>query len=114
MAGYSGRVPTLPGSRRPPPAGARCDDHADRLATARVQGETDSMGAEFHDLCDECFARMRSEAAAGLQGVCDWCGLAADDLRHRRDFDEGSCGPVYRVCGRCRAAEVEALRDEYD
>jgi len=32
-----------------------CDDHQDRPATHRIQGETDSFGCEYIDWCDECY-----------------------------------------------------------
>jgi hypothetical protein len=114
MSHVSGPVSSLPGARRAPPDGTTCDDHPDRPATNRVQGETDSMGAEYHDLCEQCAAKMLAEIRNGGAGACDWCKQHANDLKAHRDFEESSCGPVYRVCGACRREEAESLWDEVD
>ncbi|WP_342049928.1 MULTISPECIES: hypothetical protein [unclassified Cupriavidus] len=86
-----------------------------------MQGETDSMGCEMHDMCDECHAQYKQEmadtAAERATGLCEWCGKHATDLRSRRDWEEGSCGRLYDVCGACVTAEHERLaedRDEHD
>lgn len=50
------RVMTRSGSTHKVPTGAMCDDHTDRPATHRIQGETDSFGCEYIDWCDECHA----------------------------------------------------------
>lgn len=114
MAHVSGPTSRLPGSRHPLPAGAMCDDHPDRPAVARIQGETDSFGAEYLDLCQECVDQLQAGEAEGATGRCDWCANSATDLAHHRDLDEGMSGPVYRVCVCCRRAEVERLRAEFD
>ncbi len=49
------RVSTRTGSHHKVPKGMMCDDHQDRPATHRVQGETDSFGCEYIDWCDECY-----------------------------------------------------------
>lgn len=108
MADISGPVSTLPGSRRTVPAGMLCDTEACHtagvLATVRIQGETDSFGAEYEDLCDACVAKLEAEveAARNTPGTCDWCKRTAI-LVNRRDPDEGMAGPVYRVCHACIA-----------
>jgi hypothetical protein len=33
-------------------------------------------------------------------------------LRQRRDFEEGMCGRVYDVCGKCVIAENQRLKDD--
>ena len=68
------------------------------------------------DMCEECAAEHRAylkspEAAEHRKGMCEWCKSPADDLRDRRDYEEGMCGRVYRVCGACvkrENAELEA------
>lgn len=112
MADVSGPCSTLPGSRSTPPAGMECDNHPGVPATRRIQGETDSFGAEFLDVCDQCFAAITKEMQAERTGVCDWCKKEANDLRPRRDFEEGSCGPVYDVCGACVLRELKSLAAE--
>ena len=114
MAEVTGPISTLPGTRRESPEGTMCDDHPDRKAVARVQGETDSFGCEMYDLCQECIDEMRKHSAEARRGMCDWCKHEATDLRARRDFEEGMCGPVYQVCGACVRSENDRLRAELD
>lgn len=103
----------LPGDVHELPKGATCDDHPDRLAVTRKQGETDSFGYEAHDLCEECLrewvAYARSENAR--TGKCDWCKKDTTDLRDARDYEEGFYGPVYRVCGGCLARRDKEAQD---
>lgn len=114
MSEVTGPISTLPGTGHPLPKNAKCDMHPDRPAVARVQGETDSFGAELHDLCQECLDEDRAyrRSAEARSGECDWCRKEATDLSDTRDYDEGMSGPVYRVCGACRARRDQRLRDE--
>lgn len=112
MADVTGPISTLPGSGHRLPEGAMCDQHDDRPAVARVQGETDSFGCEMYDLCQECLDihRKHQSDPANRVGKCDWCKADVTDLRKARDFEEGMAGPVYDVCGTCidkRDARVE-------
>jgi hypothetical protein len=95
-----------------------CDDHPDRPATHRVQGETDSFGCELNDMCDECYATHKTAMAAYREeartGECEWCKSLATDLRDRRDFEEGSCGRVYRVCGACVVRQNREAEEELE
>lgn len=109
MAHVSGPCSSMPGSVHRVPLGTMCDDHPDRLATKRIQGETDSFGAEFIDCCDECESRILDDK---MSGTCDWCHTYAEELRPRRDFEEGISGPVYQVCCACVKKENDALTDE--
>lgn len=104
MAHVSGPVSTLPGHRSVPPAGSRCDEHPDVLAAKRIQGETDSFGAEYSDLCSVCVAGLTHQD--GTPGQCDWCRAQVLDLVPRRDPDEGMAGRVYYVCQPCRRAQT--------
>lgn len=112
MADVSGPTSTRPGSRHRLPPGTMCDDHPERPAVARIQGETDSFGAEYLDLCQECLDKLQAEAIQARTGPCDWCGQHADTLAHIRDADEGSYGRLYRVCAPCRQRESQRLYDE--
>lgn len=112
MSDVTGPISSLPGSRHAAPAGAMCDDHPDRPAAGRMQGETDSFGCEMHDLCQECLDESLEHAKQARSGQCDWCKSAAADLRARRDWEEGSCGPVYQVCGACVQRESARLDEE--
>lgn len=114
MGDVIGPCSTLPGSGHHVPDGTTCDDHPDRPAVARVQGETDSFGAELHDLCEECLRQYRAECAEDLSGCCDWCKQEATDLRHTRDYEEGMSGPVYRVCGACLKRQQDEIQEELD
>lgn len=112
MASVVSRVSTLPGYRHALPDGARCDEHGDRMAIARVQGETDSFGAELHDLCGECWAKWQEEAPP--HGLCGWCNRNAERLFARRDEDEGLYGPVYWVCRPCIEQQRERIQRELE
>lgn len=107
-----GPVSSMPGSLSSPPAGAMCDDHPEVPAYKRVQGETDSFGCEYHDLCDACVIRIAAALREEKAGVCSWCNSQAQDLRPHRDLDEGMAGPIYQVCRACRDKEAEALIEE--
>ena len=50
-----GRVFTRTGSLHRVPAGMTCDDHPHLPAAKRVQGETDSFGCEYIDMCQTCY-----------------------------------------------------------
>ena len=108
MADVTGPISTLPGSTHCVPSGTMCDDHADRPAVARVQGETDSFGSEMMDMCAECFAALSRTENHNAGGICDWCKQEVSELHHRRDYEEGSCGPVYQVCEECWGRYLKA------
>jgi len=112
MAHVSGPCSSLPGSSHAVLGGAACDEHPDRPAVKRIQGETDSFGAEYIDMCQECYDEFKRHKDEARHGACDWCKSHATDLRPRRDFEEGSCGPVYQVCGACVRRENERLEEE--
>lgn len=115
MADVTGPISTLPGAHYSAPAGTMCDDHPDRPATHRVQGETDSFGCEMHDLCAECYAEHKAGGEYSPDR-CDWCKQEAENIRPTRDYEEGTCGPVYYVCKACRDRRDEQARedDPYD
>lgn len=71
MGDVTGPISSLPGSSHTPPNGAMCDEHPDRPAVLRVQGETDSMGSEMYDLCEECATERRSRPREDDIGDCD-------------------------------------------
>ncbi len=116
MADVTGPISTLPGARHAPPEGTMCDDHPDRPAVTRLQGETDSFGSEMHDLCAECLAEHNEwkRTAPDNIGTCDWCGAPDVKLRHRRDIDEGMYGRVYDVCAACVKRDNDRIREELD
>jgi len=125
MADVTGPISTLSGTAHAVPDGQTCDEHPDRLAVVRVQGETDSFGCEMIDMCQECVDAERAyrqsdegkaEAIEAATGTCEWCSGHATDLRDKRDYEEGMSGRVYRVCGACRSrrdAEDAAYLDSY-
>lgn len=92
----------LPGNRVFINSGnAVCDDHLDRPAVIRIQGETDSFGCEYLYMCQECldeYDRVEGEQ----EDECERCG-STDDVGPYRDPDEGMSGPVYHICSTCRA-----------
>ena len=110
-----GPVSTLPNALSTPPAGTMCDDHEDRPAVNRVQGETDSFGCEWNDMCAECYAKHRAYLATeDRSGTCDWCKKHAERLWTRRDYDEGMSGPVYEVCMPCINKQNDDARKELE
>jgi len=109
MADVTGPVSTLPGSVHK--AEGSCDD-CGQPATRRVQGETDSFGAEYADLCDACFEEERARRRANRAGNCDWCDKHVDLRIWTRDYDEGMHGATYRVCKKCYDRQQAALTKE--
>jgi hypothetical protein len=107
---------TLPGALHKVPEGMTCDDHPELPAAYRVQGETDSFGAELIDMCEACYTEYKQykadTAVERATGCCDWCKNHATDLRTMRDFEEGSCGRLYDVCGACRKRQNDELEEE--
>lgn len=119
-------VSTMPGSTSKAQPGIPCEEDGCSISSdIRVQGETDSMGCEYIHFCSGHYSAFKLAAEASAEeartGMCDWCKHSATDLRDRRDYDEGSAGRIYRVCGSCctkdneRAAEeLEELREHDD
>ena len=104
MAATSGPVTTLPGSLHPVPKGVMCDKHPERIAITRIQGETDSMGAEYIDCCELCAETTRTAAAMSAVDVeCDGCHTPSSELKNYRDPDEGTTGRLYQLCPKCIA-----------
>lgn len=114
MAEVTGPISSLPGARHGVPDGTMCDEHPDRLAVARVQGETDSFGAELYDMCDECLRAHREEMSEPDIGTCQWCKAENVALRPARDYEEGCHGPVYSVCASCQKRQANELAAEAD
>ncbi|MNU19689.1 hypothetical protein D3C71_79220 [compost metagenome] len=112
MAATTGPTNQLPGSLHPVPPGTKCDKHPERMAMARIQGETDSMGAELIDCCDICAHDVREAAKLGATDrECDGCQRMFDQLNHYRDPDEGVAGRLYQLCDGCVAQAREQSSD---
>ncbi|BAW19172.1 hypothetical protein [Ralstonia phage RP31] len=116
MADVTGPISTLPGHRHPVPAGMTCDDHSDRPAVARIQGETDSWGAELIDMCQECLDKHEKHVADQKDNPtdtdCDHCGPVGEQCLPTRDPDEGMAGPVYYLCSKCRKSLADYHRED--
>ncbi len=111
-----GPVASLPGAvdrSESALSGSMCDNHDDRKAVIRVQGETDSFGCEYHHLCQECHDAWNAEVDPLETGDCDWCKNPSTGLRPTRDTDEGMAGPVYYVCQPCRKKQSDRDYAEY-
>lgn len=113
MADVTGPISSLPGATHTAPEGTMCDDHPDRPASHRVQGETDSFGSEMHDMCAECFKQYKDNKKPMI-ATCDWCKSPDVALKPRRDYDEGLAGRVYYVCAECIRKDNERAREEYE
>lgn len=113
-----GPVMTMPGHEFKCPTGTLCDtnhEDGDRIAVKRIQGETDSMGCEYVDLCQECFDDyQKRDLTEESTGKCDRCGYQKTTLRKRRDYDEGLCGPIYNVCLECVIEENGRFEEEFN
>lgn len=107
-----GPVSTMPGSKHRVPLGTKCDQHGDREAILRIQGETDSMGCEYIDMCVECAEAYNQSLKDPNAGYCDWCNHFATERLKTRDYDEGSSGPIYDVCIPCRKAASQRASEE--
>ena len=115
MAHVSGPTRSMPGSVHSINTETVCDYHPNRPAAARVQGETDSFGAEYFDLCKECRDKhFESIRNADTSGQCDWCKNHAPKLFSHRDFEEGLCGRIYDVCQACIDRENSRVEEELD
>lgn len=102
MADVSGPTSRLPGHVSTPPKGQCCDEHPGVPAFKRVQGETDTWGAEYLDMCVTCYEEYKTYLeTADLSGTCDICGNHTDTIIRRRDPEEGTCGRVYSTCQQC-------------
>ncbi|TJW14340.1 MAG: hypothetical protein E5W82_10200 [Mesorhizobium sp.] len=113
MADVTGPISSLPGSGHALPEGTPCDDHPDRPAVARIQGETDSFGSEMNDMCQECLDAHREEMKnRDRSGTCEWCKDHKPYLSQTRDYDEGMSGRVYDVCTECIRKRDDAAREE--
>ncbi len=79
-----------------------CED-CDKLATVKVQGETDSFGCEYIYLCKECHEKIKLAEKKDNEGEknCDWCKERKINVKPFRDLDEGNYGRVYSVCNEC-------------
>jgi len=98
------------------------DWQCNETATVRVQGETDSFGCEYSHYCEACHKLSEelndyyTKKHEDDESQCDWCKKAVPQksLRHTRDIDEGSSGPVYEVCSECRTKQNDYINDELD
>lgn len=96
----------------------KCEVHPDRKLTHRVLGEVDSFGAEYIEMCDECFAEHVREQNTPQQYRCEWCdNTVCEPPKRSRDYDEGSYGRMYVVCRACldrrNREALEALQERY-
>lgn len=103
----------LPGSIHPVTPGTPCEDCDNgTLADVLLQGETDSMGAEYHPLCNKCRLQRVRESSSHIS-KCDRCGKERE-TRPWRDWEEGSSGPVYYICMECRHKANEYDRKQFE
>jgi len=90
-----------------------CEDQEKQAqATMVIQGETDSFGYETIVCCDACNKKMAQENRENL-GTCEWC-KKEKAAYVTRDPDEGSGGPVYRICLPCNHKMNKYLAEELE
>lgn len=108
----NGPVSSMPGSVSPVLEGEMCDEHPDRPAVRRRQGETDSFGCEYFFVCQECDDALKLALQTPVNGYCEWHTGEGEDIRPMRDYDEGSCGRLYNTCRACRdKVHLAALKE---
>jgi hypothetical protein len=112
MADVTGPIRTLPGAVHALPKGTMCDEHPDRPAVQRIQGETDSFGSELWDCCQECLDDLKKQSPR--TGKCDWCKTDNVITKPKRDYEEGMHGPVYEVCTPCSDRYNKRQAEEAD
>jgi hypothetical protein len=107
MSHAGGVLGTLPGHRERIIGNEECEE-CGAPATCRLQGETDSMGAEWYTLCTKC-----ADASSGWSpdGKCDTCKKETGKLVPSRCWEEGPSGPVYWVCEDCLARDIQAAAE---
>ncbi|MHA2180094.1 MAG: hypothetical protein ACXAAH_01585 [Promethearchaeota archaeon] len=87
--------------------------NCDNVATHRMQGETDSFGAEYMYYCKSCLAKCQEDIDKSEEDNCEWCHTKAS-LQPVRDFEEGLSGPVYYVCSSCAHKQNKRMQEELD
>lgn len=115
----NGPVRTMPGSASSVEPGTMCDQHPDRPAVFRIQGETDSFGCEYFFVCQECKDEVDDarDAARQEERYCGGCNSMKKDVHPVRDYDEGTSGPLYYRCPACCVKMMDDFcgdQDDYD
>lgn len=90
-----------------------CDD-CDQPAVGRICVEADSFGAEWAHYCQAHLEQAEAKAEEPIIGDCDWCKAVDVEVFPTRDTDEGSYGPVYDVCKRCRQHQAKLDMEEME
>lgn len=100
---------TTPGCVFPSEKNDVCSKHQHRKAVKRIQSETDSMGFETIEMCQECYDKHLARAKKNEESpdpenfmTCESCGTRDKTVRGTRDPEEGLYGPVYQWCSSCR------------
>lgn len=104
----------LPGNKYKPDHDSFCDSegHEGIVAVCKIQGETDSFGAEYMHMCQACYDEHKDAPDPMTNGDCEWCKKESNNLKPTRDYDEGSNGPVYYVCQHCRFKQNQEALEE--
>lgn len=105
----------LPGQTRPLSENQMCEVHDDKPAVIELCTEADSFGAEWTPLCQSCIDEHNAEKHPdGVLRDCDWCHATNVRIKPMRDYEEGSNGPVYDVCGPCRTRHNKRVQEELE
>ncbi|MBN22684.1 MAG: hypothetical protein CL678_15475 [Bdellovibrionaceae bacterium] len=95
----------LPGDKVRTMTGHMCEhENCDQVSEWRLQGETDSFGAEYEYFCDKHMAEIDEQLrnAEPQLEECEKCHKEHLDIMPVRDAEEGISGPVYYCCPACR------------
>lgn len=115
MAAVTGPIRSLPGTIFSAKANTTCDDHDDRPAVKRIQGDTDSFGSEMLDVCQECYdayIKVRDDETNKVAMNCERCGKESFDCKPTRDPGESATGPVYYWCSSCVSGAIKSFLDD--
>ncbi len=102
---------------------ADCGNTCTNLAKWRIQGETDSWGAEYSYVCDDCLKTNQNRHQEWLKSPealvlteCDLPGchkmVPYKDLIWWKDAEEGTAACPHQICPDCKRKEYEYWAEE--
>jgi len=89
-------------------------DECSASASQEYCTEVDSMGAEWLPLCDDHIEQFKEDVAnanALEDNECEWCHATDVHTAPFRDWQEGSQGPLYEVCDKCRGKSIDEANE---
>lgn len=92
-----------------------CENHPESSAIYHVVQEKDGI-TDVSELCSECYSAFLSAQQDERSYIeqCDYCKKEVEGCTNYQDHEEGSSGPVYRVCAACREQRNKEIAAFYD